>query len=162
MAYNDYLKSNHWKQTRENRLSFCDHCQICDSKEKLHIHHGRYEIYGKAAEKSGVLEGSILGRERVKDLFVLCASCHRFWHLVYGHDFPRHKTLSKIRRLIKVGVIPPMAIKISKTQAYNAILEKANHLQKKASGSPHKGLRGAFLFVDQGWRGLTAPLLISE
>jgi len=131
MEYATYLKSNHWKKTRENRLLSCDHCQICGSKEKLHVHHGRYGIYGRTAEHTDREEGSVLNEERIVDLFVFCSSCHKLWHIVYGYDFPRHKILSKIRRLVKLGVVPSMAIKMSKTNAYGAILNKARSYSKK-------------------------------
>ena len=127
MNYNTYLQGSHWKETRENKLFNCSHCQICNTTKSLHIHHKRYAHYSKEHEvKVGRVEvGTILGKEKKKDLFVLCASCHRLWHHYYGKIYLRHKIASKIRRLIKYGVKPKFAFAFSiEKDSYTSLLLK--------------------------------------
>ena len=132
MQYSQYLQSPHWKELRAKKLASCGHCQICGVKEKLHIHHGRYKLAGDWVGRAKKRAGNILGREETSDLFVFCASCHRLWHAHYKKDFPRHKTLSKIRRLVNLSVVPSEAIKISNTPAYSVVLEVAKRRFKAA------------------------------
>jgi hypothetical protein len=65
--YNKYLRSKHWKKTREKALIRADYqCQLCASKDSvLNVHHNSYERIGK---------------EQDKDLIVLCRPCHRRFH----------------------------------------------------------------------------------
>ena len=64
--YWDYLKSDHWQNFRRKILKHRNRCKRCGSKENLQVHH-RYYKNGK---------GSILGRERSRDVEVLCRACH--------------------------------------------------------------------------------------
>lgn len=132
MSYNNYLKSSHWKNTRKDKLSMCNHCQICDIEKNLHIHHKRYEISEKEAELSHkrlpekIKAGSILCREEMKDLMVLCASCHKLWHSYFGKRYLTHKKANQIRRLIKYGVVKNKAFMVTKNfQLYTPILLEA-------------------------------------
>lgn len=64
--YQDYLKSEHWKVTRNasvQRASF--RCQVCNSPDKLEVHHRTYER---------------LWDELPEDLTVLCSECHDLFH----------------------------------------------------------------------------------
>ncbi len=66
MPYKDYLQTDHWKKTRKKALYKADYkCQLCNSKEKLNVHHKTYENRG--CEKS-------------EDLIVLCEECHGKFH----------------------------------------------------------------------------------
>lgn len=66
MPYADYLKSDHWQQTRLSALKRAKHkCQLCNSTGKLHVHHNNYNNRGC---------------ERVSDLIVLCETCHAKQH----------------------------------------------------------------------------------
>lgn len=123
MEYRQYLQTSHWKKTREIKLMKVRYCQFCNSREKLNIHHKRYYLPKEIAYHKKRECGSILFKEQLEDLFTLCTSCHKLWHLYYDKEFLRHKTASKIRRLIKLGCMPREAIRFSKEQyAYTTIL----------------------------------------
>jgi len=67
LPYSEYLKSDHWQQTRKyalKRAGFA--CQLCNVKGvSLHVHHRTYKN---------------LGHEDNRDLIVLCADCHAKFH----------------------------------------------------------------------------------
>lgn len=64
--YREYLKSDKWKQKREEVLEEQGRkCIFCDSENKLQVHHENYDNVGN--------EGSW-------DLFVLCNKCHTRVH----------------------------------------------------------------------------------
>lgn len=66
MPYRDYLKTPHWKATRQRALERADRrCQLCNSTDHLEVHHRTYERRGC---------------ERADDLTVLCARCHSKFH----------------------------------------------------------------------------------
>lgn len=115
MAYNDYLRSPHWKNKRQEKLATCAHCQICGTEKNLHIHHKRYVHYvTERVVKIGIKSvGSVLNRETKGDLSVLCSSCHRLFHHYFGKTYLRHKLASKIRRIIKMGVVRSKAFWIA-------------------------------------------------
>lgn len=68
MSYDDYLKSEHWRSIRMEKLRSDKACVLCESKRKLHVHHGTYERRGE---------------EWWSDLFTLCSSCHGDLHASY-------------------------------------------------------------------------------
>lgn len=61
--YSEYLRSSHWKVTKEKALDRADlRCQLCGNHTgQLDVHHNDY---------------TSLGHERPEDLIVLCRSCH--------------------------------------------------------------------------------------
>ena len=62
MNYYQYLQSDAWQEKRRRALEIADHaCQVCESTERLEVHHRTYER---------------LGHERMSDLTVLCHVCH--------------------------------------------------------------------------------------
>lgn len=65
--YREYLRSAHWKVTREAALQRAGHrCQLCGSHSgTLEVHHNTYEN---------------IGNERPEDLIVLCRDCHGRFH----------------------------------------------------------------------------------
>lgn len=67
MSYTQYLKTEHWKDTRKNALKRAGNkCQLCGERDKqLHVHHNNYENRG---------------REKDSDLIVLCSDCHAKFH----------------------------------------------------------------------------------
>jgi len=67
MPYEEYLKSQHWINTRNKALVRAKYkCQLCGEKEKaLHVHHNTYENKGN---------------EKDEDLIVLCEDCHARYH----------------------------------------------------------------------------------
>lgn len=70
LSYKDYLKTVHWKAMKDKALARAKHrCQVCNSSEKLNVHHRTYDR---------------LGEEKLSDLTVLCRVCHSKFH---GVDF---------------------------------------------------------------------------
>jgi hypothetical protein len=64
--YRAYIQSKEWFALRRLALEQAEHrCQLCDRAENLRVHHRTYER---------------LGHERLTDLTVLCAVCHRSFH----------------------------------------------------------------------------------
>ena len=67
-SYEDYLQSDVWQRTRELALEYYgSRCCLCNSNEKLNVHHRTYEHKGN---------------ERLADLIVLCRDCHASYHSV--------------------------------------------------------------------------------
>ncbi|MEM9388355.1 MAG: HNH endonuclease [Pseudomonadota bacterium] len=65
-TYDSYLRSPHWQTTRRIALVDAFHrCRVCNSDERLEVHHRTYER---------------LGREHPSDLTVLCRECHELFH----------------------------------------------------------------------------------
>lgn len=66
MPYARYLKTQHWQAVRQAALERAEHrCQVCNTDEKLHVHHRTYENRGA---------------ERDSDVIVLCKPCHERFH----------------------------------------------------------------------------------
>ena len=66
MSYTEYLKSNHWINLRNRFLKYSNNkCGICQSQQKLQVHHRTYKNKGC---------------EEYKDLIVLCKKCHELYH----------------------------------------------------------------------------------
>lgn len=64
--YQEYLKTEHWRQTRDAALRRSGYsCQLCSAQGELHVHHRTYVRRG---------------RELDSDLIVLCAGCHEIFH----------------------------------------------------------------------------------
>ena len=69
-GYTNYIKSNHWKIARAEKLRKENCCYICGKKKNkrtiLEVHHKSYKN---------------LGHENInEDLVTLCKSCHKFIH----------------------------------------------------------------------------------
>lgn len=64
--YSDYLLTNHWKETRKTAIKHHGNkCHDCGADRNLEVHHLTYKR---------------LGREKMRDLQVLCYNCHRLRH----------------------------------------------------------------------------------
>lgn len=62
MAYQKYIKSARWRNTREDMFKrFGRRCQRCPATTSLELHHITYERFG---------------RELPRDLEILCTRCH--------------------------------------------------------------------------------------
>lgn len=71
MDYQEYLQSDRWKEIRQWALIFWDRrCVICNSKQKIEVHHRTYER---------------LGHELLTDCIPLCAECHELHHNFTGN-----------------------------------------------------------------------------
>jgi 5-methylcytosine-specific restriction endonuclease McrA len=61
----EYLKSDHWKQLRANKLSITPYCEKCGVRRRLDVHHLNYRnLYDVS----------------VSDLMTLCRRCHEAEH----------------------------------------------------------------------------------
>lgn len=68
LSYDDFLKTDYWKEVRQAKLRECGHkCQICGAKHDLHIHHNCYDHHGQE-------------HKHLEDLVVLCKDCHTLFH----------------------------------------------------------------------------------
>lgn len=66
VPYQEYLQSEHWKQTRQGALERAGYrCQVCGITTNLQVHHVTYEN---------------LGAELPHDLTVLCKEHHSLFH----------------------------------------------------------------------------------
>lgn len=66
MPYQDYLQTPEWKEIREKVLKRAKyHCQICNTKKSLQIHHRTYDNRGN---------------EDLSDLIAMCKNCHHIFH----------------------------------------------------------------------------------
>lgn len=66
MPYSEYLRSPEWQEKRKKALRFAGFkCQLCNSAERLNVHHRTYER---------------LGQELLGDLITLCNDCHSIFH----------------------------------------------------------------------------------
>jgi len=64
--YSEYLRSREWKAKKAVALDYHGRkCADCGATEPLEVHHLTYKR---------------LGREKMKDLLVLCGACHRIRH----------------------------------------------------------------------------------
>ena len=62
IAYDDYLKTKHWKYFREKSIEDKNYkCEQCESSYELDVHHKNYDC---------------LGKETFSDVKVLCIDCH--------------------------------------------------------------------------------------
>ena len=62
LSYELYLQTDHWVRLRERKLKQSGYrCKVCKKKDTLQVHHKTYERRG---------------REKLKDLEVLCDECH--------------------------------------------------------------------------------------
>lgn len=91
MLYAEYLKSEHWQQTRERVLTFWDHsCVLCGSRTNLEVHHRSY---------------AHVGQERLNELIVLCDTCHERHHFA-GRAYavePIAQVLERVSAKIMIG-----------------------------------------------------------
>jgi 5-methylcytosine-specific restriction endonuclease McrA len=69
IPYEQYLQTEHWQAMRRLALEAADHhCLLCDADSNLDVHHRTYER---------------LGMEQLRDLVVLCETCHARHHEVF-------------------------------------------------------------------------------
>lgn len=69
--YYKYIRSVEWSLKRKEALSHHgSKCKACGSNERLEVHHLTYERFGN---------------ELMKDLMILCRSCHELTHAKLDH-----------------------------------------------------------------------------
>lgn len=76
VRYHAYLKSKRWYELRDAALRRAEwRCQLCDSADRLEVHHRSYKRMRQAGE--------------YRDLIVLCSACHAKHHDKRG---PKRRT----------------------------------------------------------------------
>jgi hypothetical protein len=66
--YQEYLKSDYWKEIREKVYKRDNYkCKLCGSKENICVHHSTYDN---------------LGNEILDDLITICKHCHNAFHKI--------------------------------------------------------------------------------
>ena len=66
LCYRLYLQTQHWKDTRSEKLHITGKiCEACASDREINVHHKNYDF---------------LGFERMSDLATLCRKCHELVH----------------------------------------------------------------------------------
>lgn len=102
MQYDEYLKTKHWKNIKNKAYKYYQkECWICRKKYDLHVHHRRYK------DK----RGSILKRESMSDLILLCETCHKIWHKTHGFNEVDIHYYSMAGDLVDQGFSRSQAIK---------------------------------------------------
>jgi len=94
MPYEEYLQTPEWRQKREQALvrdNYC--CRLCNSDERLHVHHQTYERRGN---------------EDLEDLTTLCEECHERFHRKINQAeskieqrYQRREFIERVRSVIK-------------------------------------------------------------
>jgi hypothetical protein len=101
LPYHAFIQSGYWNIVRNYKLLRADYrCELCESPDKLHVHHQSYEHHGREHEYLG-------------DLIVVCAICHDKIHSKLWkrrNREPQHiSTIGKVALLIpfvRKGVRP--------------------------------------------------------
>lgn len=118
MQYEVYLKTDHWKNLRLQKLQDKPLCQICGTAIGLHVHHKKY------TDKLG---NSILFNENLTDLITLCGSCHRLVHAYFGIEVKKiNKKILRVKRLLEMGAIKKKAFWVASqdNQLFISIVHK--------------------------------------
>lgn len=114
-GYREYLKSEHWKEVRDERLKIDKRkCYLCGRASALNVHHLRYNT---------------LGHENVEhDLVSLCYKCHSMLHRIIdsskkeyrlleaeiGKDVARQKyLLQSLQRRVKTSLVEELWLRDS-------------------------------------------------
>jgi uncharacterized protein YlaI len=90
MPYDQYLKTPEWRAKREEALERDGYrCRLCDSDERLHVHHRTY---------------ARRGNEDIEDLTTLCEECHERFHektVQTEQKYQRKEFIERVRKLTK-------------------------------------------------------------
>ena len=77
--YSDYLQSKHWKRVRQRALIKTTRsgtgCVYCHRKSNLDVTHKKFRRSLRVGRKV-IKNRTVLGRERLSDLRVICRDCH--------------------------------------------------------------------------------------
>jgi hypothetical protein len=117
--YQVYLDSKEWKKRRKYAYNFHGNvCFVCETTTKLHVHHGTYRR---------------LGKEKMKDLFILCKNHH-----FQLHDRHKQASKNKPRDLLKYTkrYIRRERKKLGKRVSWLPLRKKAGNTNKKTVKDP--------------------------
>lgn len=96
-SYEDYLKSDLWKQKRSTVLSVLGgRCQICKDKTGITVHHVSYERIGK---------------ELIDDLQVLCKDCHKMVHFLVSERPKQYTIQNCVAEIFKMNAEEAFSIR---------------------------------------------------
>lgn len=97
-SYSSYLQSSKWKNTKKKlfksklvkRVDSIAVCSVCESSNKLNVHHRTYKN---------------LGNEKMRDLVVLCELCHEKAHDIEKYtNHSLYNSHKKIKKIFKENV----------------------------------------------------------
>lgn len=90
MNYQEYLRSEHWQETRRRFKASAlgkRGCYVCGTRERLDVHHKSYKR---------------IGNERLSDLVHLCRECHHMTHHILTHQNGTRYYLWKAARRLQL------------------------------------------------------------
>lgn len=100
--YIDYLKTEHWKTTRREKLIINPVCEKCGSILRLNIHHSTY---------------TRIGKEKITDLITLCKTCHGKLH----KELKEKKLLKKRKTKRKSYLVGSKVLKLTPFKLHKLI-----------------------------------------
>lgn len=82
MPYDQYLQTERWKSLREDVRARDRSCVLCNSTERLEVHHRTYKYRGAVHTPGHECDKTDLGYRMELDysLCLLCARCHSAFH----------------------------------------------------------------------------------
>lgn len=91
LPYKEYLKTRHWKEKRMEAMGHHGHkCMLCQGDKGISVHHRTYVNKGK---------------EKMKDLMVVCRDCHHKVHhegeMIVEYCYPE-KIVEEEKSVVKV------------------------------------------------------------
>jgi len=130
LEYQEYLKTDHWKELREKTLNNPyygrpQECFVCFATKSPHVHHLTYRRKGK---------------ERDDDLLLLCNECHSRVHTDSRGQHTLNGTFSRVfeLKMEKLSIFEDRTRKVRKKrkisrvqQSYNTKIEKWKSNKKK-------------------------------
>lgn len=86
-TYKEYLKTNHWKNTKDRmyKSKYKYECYCCGTKKLLQLHHKSYNR---------------VGNEKLNDLIWLCGGCHNLVHKDKPKGFNLWTKARKVRKQV--------------------------------------------------------------
>jgi len=85
MEYDDFLRSNEWKEKRKEIMNRCDGiCERCECNKACEVHHKTYKF------------GRLPPNEYLQ---ALCRSCHKFLHRKSWYD-PSASSLAEVSDMV--------------------------------------------------------------
>ena len=112
-SYKDYLETNHWKKIREYVKYKRKCCKKCQTKERLEVHHKTYER---------------LGNELLKDLVLLCRTCHQLTHDL--KELPKEKN-NRPKKQKREVIKTPKQLEMESRKANKSKAKKVSKEYKK-------------------------------
>lgn len=106
--WNVYLKSEHWKNLKAQKLGVSPFCEDCGSRRCLDVHHLNYRN---------------LFDVQLSDLKTLCRNCHEAIHRIQGRPIRSRNSLR-----ISQGQFPESAVQSIRARAQERMERLANRI----------------------------------